>query len=94
MNDSVLNLGERIVLAARLAAAEHIRRELAEASAEPDAAAEDNQVLGKLPTIDGIVRATNVASAPRARETGLNGWSTEPAGVDLVTLPGSEVGEY
>ena len=41
-----------------------------------------------------MVRATNVASAPRASDTGLNGVSTEPAGVDLVTLPTSEVGEY
>ena len=35
------------------------------------------------------VRATKVASAPRARLTGLKGWSTEPNGVDLVTLPTS-----
>ncbi len=41
-----------------------------------------------------IVRATNVASAPSASDTGLNGWSSEPNGVDLVTLPRSEVGEY
>jgi hypothetical protein len=41
-----------------------------------------------------MVRATNVPSAPSARETGLNGWSTEPIGVDLVIFPGSEVGEY
>ena len=40
------------------------------------------------------VRATKVASAPRASETGLNGVSTEPNGVDLVTLATSEVGEY
>ena len=40
------------------------------------------------------MRATNVASAPSASETGLNGLSTDPIGVDLVTLPGSEVGEY
>ena len=26
--------------------------------------------------------------------TGLNGWSTEPIGVDLVTRPTCEVGEY
>ena len=31
---------------------------------------------------------------PSASETGLNGWSTDPIGVDLVTLPTSEVGEY
>src|SRR6476619_4824216 len=41
-----------------------------------------------------MVRATNVASAPSASDTGLNGWSSEPIGVDLVTLPASEVGEY
>ncbi len=29
-----------------------------------------------------------------ARETGLKGASIEPIGVDLVTLPTSEVGEY
>ena len=40
------------------------------------------------------VRATNVASAPRASEIGLKGASIEPSGVDLVTLPVSEVGEY
>ncbi len=40
------------------------------------------------------VRATKEASAPRASATGLNGWSCEPKGVDLVTLPSSLVGEY
>ena len=40
-----------------------------------------------------IVRATNVASAPSASATGLNGWSATPNGVDLVTLPSSEVGD-
>ena len=43
---------------------------------------------------ESMARPTNVASAPSATETGLNGWSTEPIGVDLVTLPTSEVGEY
>ena len=43
---------------------------------------------------ESSARPTNVASAPRASETGLNGASTEPIGVDLVTLPTSEVGEY
>ena len=43
---------------------------------------------------ESIVRATKVASAPSASEIGLNGESAEPAGVDLVTLPSSEVGEY
>ena len=40
------------------------------------------------------VRATNVASAPSASETGLNGVSTDPIGVDFVTFPLSDVGEY
>ena len=40
------------------------------------------------------VRATKVASAPSANAIGLNGWSTDPNGVDFVTLPSSEVGEY
>ena len=43
---------------------------------------------------ESIVRATKLASAPSASETGLNGVSSEPNGVDLVTLPCSEVGEY
>jgi hypothetical protein len=41
-----------------------------------------------------IARATNVASAPIATESGLNGWSTEPIGVDFVILPRGLVGEY
>jgi hypothetical protein len=41
-----------------------------------------------------IARATNDASAPIAIESGLNGWSSEPIGVDFVTMPSSEVGEY
>ncbi len=41
-----------------------------------------------------IARATNVASAPIASESGLNGWSSEPIGVDFVTFPSSLVGEY
>ena len=40
------------------------------------------------------VRATKLASAPSATDSGLNGGSIEPNGVDLVTLPSSEVGEY
>ena len=40
------------------------------------------------------VRATKVASAPSARLSGLKGVSSEPNGVDLVTLPTSLVGEY
>jgi hypothetical protein len=39
-------------------------------------------------------RATNEASAPSASDTGLNGWSSDPNGVDLVILPCSDVGEY
>ena len=40
------------------------------------------------------VRATNVASAPNASDSGLNGESAEPTGVDFVTFPSSDVGEY
>ncbi len=40
------------------------------------------------------MRATNDASAPSATASGLNGWSMDPNGVLLVTLPSSEVGEY
>ena len=29
-----------------------------------------------------------------ATESGLNGWSSDPNGVDFVTLPSSDVGEY
>ena len=43
---------------------------------------------------ESTVRATKVASAPSASDTGLKGRSSEPIGVDLVTLPTSEVGEY
>ena len=38
-------------------------------------------------------RATKVASAARATVSGMIGVSTVPAGVDLVRLPNSEVGE-
>ena len=41
-----------------------------------------------------MVRATNDASAPSASEIGLNGASVEPDGVDFVTFPISDVGEY
>ena len=41
-----------------------------------------------------IVLDTKVAPAPSARVNGLKGRSKEPIGVDLVTLPTSEVGEY
>ena len=41
-----------------------------------------------------IVRATKVASAPIVSESGLNGQSSDPIGVDFVTLPSSLVGEY
>ena len=41
------------------------------------------------------VRATKRRlGAERQRLIGLNGWSSEPNGVDLVTLPTSLVGEY
>ena len=40
------------------------------------------------------MRATNDASAPSATLTGLNGVSSEPNGVDFVSLPTSLVGEY
>ena len=40
------------------------------------------------------VRATKVASAPSASDTGLNGWSSDPNGDDFVTFPISLVGEY
>ncbi len=40
------------------------------------------------------VRATKLASAPMATDSGLNGWSRLPNGVDLVTFPTSLVGEY
>ena len=43
---------------------------------------------------ESIVRATNVASAPSASDIGLKGWSIEPTGVDFVSLPTSDVGEY
>ncbi len=40
-----------------------------------------------------MVRATKVASAPRARLTGLKGRPSAPDGLDLVRLPNSLVGE-
>ena len=43
---------------------------------------------------ESMARATKVASAPSASDSGLNGVSSEPMGVDLVTLPTSDVGEY
>ena len=41
-----------------------------------------------------IARATNVASVPIARLSGLNGLSIEPIGVEPVRLPTGDVGEY
>ncbi len=41
-----------------------------------------------------IARATKVASAPTATEIGLNGRSSEPIGVDFVSVPSGLVGEY
>src|SRR5271167_3886030 len=43
---------------------------------------------------ESSARPTKVASAPSANDTGLNGWSSDPIGVDLVILPTSDVGEY
>ena len=40
------------------------------------------------------MRQTKLALAPSATVIGLKGKSTDPAGVDFVTLPTSEVGEY
>jgi hypothetical protein len=42
---------------------------------------------------ESMLRATNVASDPSARLTALTGVSSDPAGLDLVTLPISLVGE-
>ncbi len=39
------------------------------------------------------VRAIRLASAARAIESGLIGWSIVPDGLDFVTLPNSDVGE-
>ena len=41
-----------------------------------------------------IARATKVASAPIASEIGLKGQSSDPIGVDFVTVPRGLVGEY
>ena len=49
------------------------------------------QVLGL--DVDRCARRRSPRRRAR-REIGLNGWSTEPSGVDLVILPSSEVGEY
>lgn len=49
MQDSVLTLGERIVLAARLATIEHVRRELADqAIARIDRPTPNDAVYGQL----------------------------------------------
>ena len=45
-------------------------------------------------TQTSTVRATKLASAPRATAQGSKGWSMDPMGVDLVFFPASEVGEY
>jgi hypothetical protein len=44
--------------------------------------------------VRSTVRATKVAPQPSANESGFTGRSTEPTGVDFVTLPSSLVGEY
>ena len=43
---------------------------------------------------ESMARPTKDASTPSATETGLNGWSTDPTGVDFVIFPTSDVGEY
>ena len=40
------------------------------------------------------VRETKVAPAPSAKDKGLKGASRDPIGVDFVTYPTSDVGEY
>ena len=52
------------------------------------------QGVFQVPWKTSTERATKVASAPIASDTGLNGRSSEPNGVDLVFLLNSEVGEY
>ena len=73
------NPGGWIVTTARNKALDRLRRESSRYGHEAQAA---------------LLRATKLASAPSARATGLNGWSCDPNGVDLVTLPCSLVGEY
>ena len=52
------------------------------------------QHRGQVPAV-GVDRPGHEARVRAERQdTGLNGWSSEPNGVDLVTLPRSEVGEY
>src|ERR1700730_5462417 len=63
-------------------------------NAEPLCAAACFSVSFKCDWNTSTERATNVASAPIARDTGLNGRSTEPNGVDFVFLLISEVGGY
>ena len=41
-----------------------------------------------------MVLATKVEPAPSAKDNGLKGISSEPMGVDFVTFPTSDVGEY
>jgi hypothetical protein len=63
-------------------------------SAEPRCSAAACRTAVRLLRSESSARPMKVASAPSASEIGLNGWSTEPRGVDLVTFPSSEVGEY
>src|SRR6202040_3548385 len=63
-------------------------------NAEPLWAAACFRVSFRWPWKTSTERATKVASAPMARDRGLNGRSTEPNGVDLLFLFSSDVGEY
>ena len=63
-------------------------------NAEPRCAAAARSTSVRCLRSVSIERATNVASAPIASESGLKGQSSEPIGVDFVTFPSSEVGEY
>jgi len=47
-----------------------------------------------VPDVAMMVRPTNVAPQPSAKESGLIGRSADPMGVDFVTFPCSLVGEY
>lgn len=60
----------------------------------PECSAAARSTLVRCLRSESTVRATNVASAPMASDTGLKGASSEPIGVDLVTLPSSDVGLY
>src|ERR1700686_5501371 len=63
-------------------------------NAEPLCAAACLRVSFKCDWKTSTERATKVASAPIARETGLNGRSTGPNVLYLVFLFNSDVGQY